>query len=408
MRTVLTIIVILSLLFTAHLGAQNHICNGHGLKIDRDKKEPLRRIASPFKFDAKGNLKNSIDCSLSATIIVNYTGFTPQAQTAFEYAVNIWERCIRSSRPIYVDARFESLGPTVLGRAIPANNYIGNDLPIQNIAYPVALTNNLLDLDANNNVPEILTQFNSDFDWYYGTDGNTPLDKVDFVTVVLHELCHGLGFASTSTSDGTASGSSIGTEITINGQPTLVPTVYDWHIETGNGVKIISVNNFSPAMRDVLKNDWLFFDGSNANASNGGNPPKMFAPDPYDSGSSISHLDEVFENTANSLMTNDLAMGEFIHDPGALNLAILKDLGWQINTNCYASDLYVDKSFNGFPQSGTFTNPYRLLTTLQSLAPQNAKVTFKSSGSHDEVGNTPLVLNRKYVLRTNNASVVIK
>ena len=32
------------------------------------------------------------------------------------------------------------------------------------------------------------------FDIRRGTDGNTPLGKIDFVTVVLHEIGHGLGF----------------------------------------------------------------------------------------------------------------------------------------------------------------------------------------------------------------------
>lgn len=31
---------------------------------------------------------------------------------------------------------------------------------------------------------------------YFGTDGNTPANQYDFVTVFMHELTHGLGFTS--------------------------------------------------------------------------------------------------------------------------------------------------------------------------------------------------------------------
>ena len=32
--------------------------------------------------------------------------------------------------------------------------------------------------------------------WYYGLDGNAPASSIDFVTVLLHELGHGLGFST--------------------------------------------------------------------------------------------------------------------------------------------------------------------------------------------------------------------
>ena len=43
---------------------------------------------------------------------------------------------------------------------------------------------------------DLTASFNSNdkVNWYYGTDGNTPSGQFDFVTVVLHELGHGLGF----------------------------------------------------------------------------------------------------------------------------------------------------------------------------------------------------------------------
>ena len=41
---------------------------------------------------------------------------------------------------------------------------------------------------------DIVANFNSNVDWYYGTDMNCPDTLYDLVTVVMHEIGHGLGF----------------------------------------------------------------------------------------------------------------------------------------------------------------------------------------------------------------------
>src|SRR3546814_10660728 len=41
---------------------------------------------------------------------------------------------------------------------------------------------------------DINSQFSSDFDFYYGLDGDTPAGQISFLDVVMHEVGHGLGF----------------------------------------------------------------------------------------------------------------------------------------------------------------------------------------------------------------------
>ena len=36
--------------------------------------------------------------------------------------------------------------------------------------------------------------FSSTASYYFGTDGNCPADKYDFVQLVMHEIGHGIGF----------------------------------------------------------------------------------------------------------------------------------------------------------------------------------------------------------------------
>src|ERR1051326_1877021 len=60
-------------------------------------------------------------------------------------------------------------------------------------------------VNLNGTNSEIMAQFNGkigktgcvpSLHWYYGFDSNPPAGALDFVTVLLHELAHGLGFAT--------------------------------------------------------------------------------------------------------------------------------------------------------------------------------------------------------------------
>ncbi len=129
------------------------------------------------------------DGDRSVVISVTYNGFTPAAQNAFQYAIDIWASLLTSNEPILVTANYTDLGSNTLGSAgatTGLRNFSG--APQTNTFYPIALANKLHggDLDPNN--PDIVCNFNSSINWYFGTDGNTPSGQYDFVTVVLHEL----------------------------------------------------------------------------------------------------------------------------------------------------------------------------------------------------------------------------
>ena len=132
--------------------------------------------------------------------IVTYDGFTDEARAAFQYAVDIWNSLIRSPVPIRIDASFTDLGgfdgeTIILGGARPAGWKSPGSLDLW---FPEALADTRADRDLAAGEPDIITRFNSheDANWYFGTDGNTPAGKTDFVSTVLHEIAHGLGFFS--------------------------------------------------------------------------------------------------------------------------------------------------------------------------------------------------------------------
>ncbi|MGH9365714.1 MAG: hypothetical protein ACRD1B_10700 [Thermoanaerobaculia bacterium] len=139
------------------------------------------------------------------------TGVTLGAQRlqAFQAAAIIWGGLINSTVEIRVGAQFDPLtcGPTgaVLGQAGPNvvfANFAG--APFANTWYVEALANALTGTDGDPASDDIFAQFNSSIGttcafpnvWYYGLNGAPPGTKIDFVTVVLHEIAHGLGFLS--------------------------------------------------------------------------------------------------------------------------------------------------------------------------------------------------------------------
>ncbi len=263
----------------------------------------------------------------TATINVNYigTGWTPEAQAAFAYAASIWSGLVTSSVPIEVNAEFTSLDPGVLGGAGPMTFFSDfPGAPISETYYPVALANKISGTDLDEGEADIDSVFNSDYsNWYYGLDGNPGPGQIDFATVVLHELGHGLGFIGAMDVWFSWGFSCIGFP--------CYPIIYDRFTENGAGTPLLSYPDGSVALRNQLTSNNVYFDAPYANSANEGQRVKLYAPSSWNSGSSYSHLDEIFNNTDNALMTYSLGDGEAIHHPGAVTLGMFEDMGWTAN-----------------------------------------------------------------------------
>ena len=261
-----------------------------------------------------------------ANITVNYTGFSAQAQTAFQYAIDIWKTQVSSSVPIRVDATWSTLGTGVLGSA-RASTYAQNfpGAVQANVYYPIALAEKLAGQDLNGtNNSDIVANFSSAANWYYGTDGKTPAGKYDLVSVVLHELCHGLGFIALNSYDTTTK------------QGSYTPSTFNTFIENAAGQRLADPTLFpnpSVSLGSQYTSGALYFNGPLAVAANPfatERRPRLYAPARYSAGSSISHMDEATypAGDPNSLMTPSIGAAEAIQDPGPLVRAMFADMGW--------------------------------------------------------------------------------
>jgi hypothetical protein len=256
---------------------------------------------------------------------VTYSGFTPQAQAAFEAALSVWASQISSSVPISVSANWVPLGAGVLGSARATNlwrNFSG--APVGNTWFPDAVANKITGTDLDPS-PDLIVSFNSTLAWYYGTDGAAGTNY-DLMTVVLHELAHGLGFF------GSMNVAFNGSWGGINGTFTGSPVMYDRFAINSLSQLLIDTTIFpNPglALGTQLTTN-VFFSGLGARSANGGSAPKLYSPSPWQAGSSYSHLNESTfpAGNANSLMTPLIGAGEAIHDTGPIARGVFADSGW--------------------------------------------------------------------------------
>jgi hypothetical protein len=256
----------------------------------------------------------------AATFTVTYSGFTAAARAAFQRAVNIWAGQVTSSVPITVSARFTPLGSGVLGSAgstFVFRNFAG--APRADTWYVDALANKRFGRQLDP-AADIVANFNSTFTaWHFGS-GPAPAGKIDFTSVVLHELGHGLGFLGFGRLSG-----GLGS-VRFAGSP----AAYDRFTENGAGTPLLNFADLSAALAAQLRSNNLWFDSRAVRTANGGLRAKLYAPATFQPGSSYSHLDEATfpAGNPNSLMTPQIGRAETIRNPGPITLAIFRSIGW--------------------------------------------------------------------------------
>ena len=261
----------------------------------------------------------------AANISVNYTGFTPEAQAAFQRAVDIWSSLLITTVPIEIEASFDSLDSDVLGAAAPSTFFCTTM-----ICVPVGLVNQLRDEDLDLDESDIEIIMSDSEDWYYGLDGNPGEDQFDFVSVVLHEIGHGLGFIDTFEIEEEEEEAGYGL-----GDDNL-PTVFDLHIfdtEINQLVDEDEYTNPSTELTDAVTGIKLFWLGLKTLTANGGfSPVLLWAPEDFDRPSSVAHLDQHAypPGTPNELMNPSQPSGMATHEPGPIVLAMLEDMLWTI------------------------------------------------------------------------------
>jgi hypothetical protein len=340
----------------------------------------------------------------SATIIINNTdppgvGFndptpaTPvggnpgvtvgqQRLNAFQYAANLWASRITSTVPITVDANFGPLTPCssvggVLGSASPTSSRSSATATVvpgppsvtvpANTWVAVALAEKFAGANLNGSAAEISATFNSDVgtsgcltakSWYLGFDSAPPAQSIDFVSVLLHELGHGLGFKTLV--DKTTGAKALGKDDMFMVNLRDNSTARQWPTMT-DAERLTSITNTNQVV-------WTGAAMATASASivsgrDAAGHPEVFTPNPWQSGSSVSHwtqhanLEDPCE-ACDELVPKDLMKPTYsgpTHNTFITHLA-LQDIGWGpvASGACIPTEALSDRGFeDGQAPSGT-------------------------------------------------------
>ena len=265
----------------------------------------------------------------AANISVNYNGFTPEAQAAFQRAIDIWSSLLITTVPIEIEARFTTFEEDTLAVARITSVWC---VPTLNVCFPFGLINQIRSEDLDPDDPDFLVTMSSSEEWYFGLDGRPGEDQFDFVSVVLHEIGHGLGFFDSFKIDESTEEAEYGIG------DDNIPTIFDVHIfdtEINRLVDEDEYTNPSTELTDAVTGITLFWRGPKTRTANGGSyPVLLWAPEEFDSGSSVAHLDEYAypPGTPNALMTPSSGRGEAQSSLGVgpIVLAMLEDMFWTI------------------------------------------------------------------------------
>ena len=260
-----------------------------------------------------------------------------QRVIVFEYAAALVASVINSTVPISIEAKFDPLTcdatSGILGLAGPNGfhqNFLGT--PLSNTFYSQAQANSLSGADLNPSTDDMGMTFNSSVDnnsgcldnrnWYYGLDGNPPSNDIDFLTTVLHEVMHGIGFLTrvNLTSGAKQSGSD---------------DVYMLNIEDHSLGKIWPNMTNSQRAASAKDDPDLHFIGNHVQNNLGGltdginqGHARLYAPSTLSTFSSVSHFSNAFE---------PFQLMEHQQTGTASNIGlatyVLADMGWSIQAN---------------------------------------------------------------------------
>ncbi|MCS6917112.1 MAG: hypothetical protein NZM08_05485 [Chitinophagales bacterium] len=279
--------------------------------------------------------------SAQASFQITYTGFTATQQAAFDLAAQRWAAILQSAVPIKVNALLVPLPSGPLGICFPNGRKEFAAAPFSGTWYPTALANALSGEELNAGEYDMDIYFNSTQSWFWDTAGTVPSHQYDFVSVAMHEIGHGLGFVSLAKvsngegSLGLLSPDDFAPLTTSFPWPDLdsLPSVYDRFLVDQNGIHLIELTNPSVFLGQQLTSNELYFAGPQATAANGNSAPRLYAPNTFSLGSSITHLNESTYPAGHpdELMTPFVSKGKKVHNIGPVTRAMLADLGWKLN-----------------------------------------------------------------------------
>jgi len=303
-------------------------------------------------------------------------------RTATDYALGLWSEQLAGSVPVDINVSVINLGSSsILGQSWTMQCFLD---PKTNTWYPSTLWNQLVGYDATN-LRDIKIEMNSNFSFYWGLDGNTS--GYDYVTIMLHEVTHGLGFASLLYWDGTTQNNGRFAYTTSSGSGAITdyPGIFDRQLYQGSTGNTCLTDLTQSQRATLVTSDNLYAGrpSSNLLVANGGNRVKMYAPSSWQYGSSVSHWDQSVSNFPTFMK---YAYTSPLHTFNTRKIAILRDMGWEVS--CPSVINYANQTVT--------TNT--TVTSCGDINVQNVKVQNNAKLTLDAAGTTTITSDFEVIL----------
>ncbi|KAL6076312.1 T9SS type A sorting domain-containing protein [Balamuthia mandrillaris] len=259
-----------------------------------------------------------------------------QLRNVFEFTGNLLASFFELQEEIPVLVQAEMMPEGILAGAAPTrlrqHPHNSNEVVVEALYRQIAGPQRGPAIDVVINTAET--------DFYYGLDGRPSPGKLDLVTVLLHELSHGMGFASWIR----------------NGNPiTMLPPLptyslpphlfyaFDERLRTlvdeeeeamgERSITFAEARSTTLGLNSFAKSQDVVYESPSLE----GHLVHVYSPSNYMEGSSLSHWDEheYPPGDANALMTPYLDRGEVIHHIGGFAIKAFQDLGF-VMRNCSA------------------------------------------------------------------------
>jgi hypothetical protein len=270
-----------------------------------------------------GDNANSTDYE-GYNLAFNLVGSMDEEQReATEYALELWGEQLGGRLAVEISVSFDSLANNILGSSYRMPSYM---LPGTNTWYCSAVGKQLAGA-IQHSMKDIRIIMNKNYTFYYGVDGKTPNGKHDYLTIMLHEITHGLGFFAQCGQNGAYSY----TTSTGGGAGTPFPGAFDRQLCKGlDGALLPDLNQSERAALVISNNLYAGAPSSHLLEANEGVRVKIYAPTTYNSGSSTSHWDNSV--TFPTFMKYSIGSGasNALHTFNDRKIGLMLDIGWTL------------------------------------------------------------------------------
>jgi len=265
----------------------------------------------PLRFSLSGNLNDA-------------------QRAVTQYAFDLWSKWLAGTVTVSTHISYIPLDGNVLGRAFHQPHFWR---PATRTWYSSAQGNQIARYNVVPRHSDIRMEMNSNFTWNLLIEERpVGIHHRDWLTVVLHEITHGLGFAALVGENGRFRY----TTTDILGRPvsrhTNYPGIFDHQLFQGtSGPSLVALNQ---AQRSALVISDNLFAGTRGPSShllraNNGNRVRMHAPPIWSDGSSVSHWHQYWdwESDIPRLMRPNYTGQR--HSIDRREVAIMWDMGWE-------------------------------------------------------------------------------